>query len=78
MAYLPDDNAAHRVTHLHPYRRSYLPNKIAAWETDPNYCEQIKEEFPMEFGRHLLDFIDTAILDFLIGNADRHNFQQFR
>lgn len=78
MAYLPDDNAAIRQTHSHPYRRTYSPIKIADWETNPNFCEQVKEQFPMKENRHLLDFIDTAILDFLIGNADRHNYQQFR
>lgn len=78
MAYLPDDVAAMKVTHLSPYRRSYSPTENAEWETNSNFCEKVKEQFPMNENRHLLDFIDTAILDFLIGNADRHNYQQFR
>lgn len=51
--------------------------KRAKWETDPNFCKNVKKDFPMEH-RDLLDFIDTAILDFLIGNADRHNYQDFQ
>lgn len=78
MAYLPDDIASMRVTHSHPYRRSYSPTEYVEWETNLNYCDKVKEQFPMTDSRHLLDFIDTAILDFLIGNADRHNYQQFR
>lgn len=78
MAYLPNDDAAMRVTHSHPYRRTYSPNENAEWETNSNFCDKVKEQFPMKESRHLLDFIDTAILDFLIGNEDRHNYQQFR
>lgn len=78
MAYLPDDVAAARATRSHPYRRTYSPSKTADWETNPNFCDQVKEQFPMKESRHLLDFMDTSILDFLIGNADRHNYQQFR
>lgn len=58
--------------------RTYNAIKSAEWETNPNYCENVKIDYPIEKGRHMLDFIDTAILDFLIGNHDRHNFQTFR
>ncbi|XP_031624803.1 extracellular serine/threonine protein CG31145-like [Contarinia nasturtii] len=78
MAYLPDDNVTDRRTYFHPYQRSYSMTKKAEWETNPNYCDEVKGNFPMERGRHLLDFIDTAILDFLIGNRDRHNYQIFK
>lgn len=77
MAYLPDDVTTLRVTHSQPYRRTYSPSKSAEWETNPNFCEQVREKFPLKENRHLLDFIDSAILDFIIGNADRHNYQQF-
>lgn len=77
MAYLPDDDTTQRVTHSHPYRRTYTVNRNADWQTNANFCKQVKEQFPMKESRHLLDFMDTAILDFLIGNADRHNYQQF-
>lgn len=77
MAYLPDDDDSYRVTHSHPYRRTYRENENADWETNYKFCARVKERFPMNESRHLLDFMDTAILDFLIGNADRHNYQQF-
>lgn len=50
----------------------------AEWETNPNFCEKVKKDYPIEYGRHLLDFMDTAILDFLIGNQDRHGYQTFK
>lgn len=64
-------------TRLHPYIRSYTTGR-AEWEKNPNYCDKVKKKFPLENGRHLLDFIDTAVLDFLIGNRDRHNYQTFQ
>lgn len=79
MAYLPDDEDSKRRSYLHPYKRSYDVNEVEPWLTNPNYCEKVvKKDFPVDQGRHLLDFMDTAILDFLIGNRDRHNFQTFK
>lgn len=78
MAFLPEDDDSKRKTYLHPYKRTYRANEKAVWENNPNFCEKVKEDFPLKENRHLLDFVDTAILDFLIGNLDRHNFQIFR
>lgn len=78
MAFLPDDEISNRKTRKHPYVRTYRANEKAEWETNRKYCERVKEEYPMQDSRDLLDFIDTAILDFLIGNSDRHNYQGFR
>lgn len=78
MAFMPDDGDTHKATYYHPYRRTYRTSEQAEWETNPNFCEKVKDTFPVTNSRHLLDFIDTAILDFLIGNPDRHNYQQFR
>lgn len=78
MAFLPNDNLTHRRTYYHPYMRTYTTDRYAEWETNPNYCEKLKDRYPVQKSDHLLDFIDTAILDFLIGNLDRHNYQQFR
>lgn len=77
MAYLPDDEKTHRHTYDHPYVRSYHVIEKMDWETNPNYCEIVKKDYPVNETRELLDFIDTAILDFLIGNRDRHNYQTF-
>lgn len=29
------------VKHRHPWQRTYKKNKLAAWETDDNYCEKV-------------------------------------
>lgn len=78
MAYLPENDVTLKRTTYHPYRRTYSVHEKAEWETNPNFCEKVKKDFPLKESRHLLDFIDTSILDFIIGNADRHNYQVFR
>lgn len=78
MAYLPDEEDSRRKSYLHPFKRTYNVNEKEQWLTDPHYCEKIKKDFPIGQGRHMLDFMDTAVLDFLIGNRDRHNFQTFK
>lgn len=58
--------------------RSYDPIEKADWEIDPDYCDKVNETYPINKNRHLLDFVDSSILDFLIGNRDRHGFQRFK
>ncbi|XP_025112699.1 glycosaminoglycan xylosylkinase-like [Pomacea canaliculata] len=65
------------TTH-HPWARKYRANVRAKWETDDNYCKAVKQ-LPL-YKTHdyrLLDIIDTAIFDYLIGNADRHHYETF-
>lgn len=40
----------------------------ADWESNPNFCEAVKKDYPLAESRDLLDFVDTSILDFIIGN----------
>jgi hypothetical protein len=46
------------------------------WETDKNYCTNTVLKNPLySEGPRLLDIIDTAVFDYLIGNADRHHYE---
>ncbi len=66
---------APRRTYRHPWRRSYHKRRKANWETDENYCEIVKEVKPYDKGRRLLDLMDMAVYDFLMGNMDRHHYE---
>lgn len=78
-AFLPSKQLAPRKVWRHPYRRSYHKRKKAVWETDHSYCETVvKRTPPYDSGRRLLDLMDMAILDFLIGNMDRHHYETFK
>lgn len=48
------------------------------WEYDESYCDAVKKTPPYDAGPRLLDIIDTAIFDYLIGNADRHHYESFQ
>ena len=77
-AFLPSKTVAQRKTWRHPWRRSYHKRRKAAWETDPEYCDIVKDVSPYNQGRRLLDVIDLAIFDFLMGNMDRHHYETFK
>ena len=69
---------APRKTWRHPWRRSYHKRRKANWETDDEYCEFVKEVIPYNKGRRLLDIMDMAVLDFLMGNMDRHHYETLK
>ncbi|KAK3086999.1 hypothetical protein FSP39_000178 [Pinctada imbricata] len=56
----------------HPWARSYHKGKLARWEKDPEYCDKVKVTEPYHSGPRLMDLVDTCIIDYLVGNADRH------
>ncbi|XP_073499435.1 glycosaminoglycan xylosylkinase [Phyllobates terribilis] len=64
--------------HRHPWGRTYREGKLARWEYDESYCDAVKKTPPYDAGPRLLDIIDTAIFDYLIGNADRHHYESFQ
>lgn len=37
-----------------------------SWETQPNYCTEVKKTPPYDQGTRLVDFMDMVILDFLM------------
>ena len=39
------------------------------WETDNEYCQKFTASPPYDKGPRLLDIMDTAIFDFIIGNV---------
>ena len=59
----------------HPWQRTYRANVKARWERDQSYCESVVKKPPYNDGPRLLDLMDAAIFDFLIGNADRHHYE---
>lgn len=77
-AFLPSKSIAPRKTWRHPWRRSYHKRRKANWESDDDYCEFVKEVIPYNKGRRLLDIMDMAVLDFLMGNMDRHHYETLK
>lgn len=68
----------HLTKWSHPWQRTYSDTRKARWETDNNYCkEKVMNMSPYDSGPRLLDLLDTALFDFLIGNADRHHYETF-
>ncbi|XP_042910273.1 glycosaminoglycan xylosylkinase isoform X1 [Parasteatoda tepidariorum] len=53
-----------------PWQRTYKETVTARWEQDFNYCDQIRKINIYKKGNRLLDLIDAAVFDYLIGNAD--------
>ncbi|NXX98833.1 FA20C kinase, partial [Centropus bengalensis] len=76
-ALLPDKTLAKRRSWRSPWRRSYHKSKKAEWELNPNYCAQVRETPPYDSGHRLLDLMDMTVLDFLMGNMDRHHYETF-
>merc|ERR1712223_1014349 len=77
-AFLPPKDLAPRKTWRHPWRRSYHKRRKAQWETDADYCDVVRDVHPYNQGRRLLDLVDLAIFDFLMGNMDRHHYETFK
>jgi hypothetical protein len=77
-AFLPRYENASRKVWRNPWRRSYDKRRVQPWEMDDNYCNIVRKTTPYDSGRRLLDMMDMFILDFLIGNQDRHHYETFK
>ncbi|KAI6177679.1 Fam20C domain-containing protein [Aphelenchoides bicaudatus] len=77
--FLPDDTSVPRRHNKSPYRRTYSKKtQLATWQTDMRYCSyRVKNRLPYGHGRRLLDLVDLHIMDYLIGNQDRHHYETF-
>ncbi|XP_070803856.1 extracellular serine/threonine protein kinase FAM20C-like [Pituophis catenifer annectens] len=76
-ALLPDKMIAERQSWRSPWRRSYSKIKKAEWELNENYCAQVRKTPPYDNTARLLNLIDMTMLDFLMGNMDRHHYETF-
>ncbi|XP_076451530.1 extracellular serine/threonine protein CG31145-like [Babylonia areolata] len=78
MTFLPPEKMARRQTWRNPWKRSYSKHRKAYWEVYPDLCEKVRKRAPYSSGRRLLDIVDMSVLDFLMGNLDRHHYESFR
>ncbi|XP_015274656.1 PREDICTED: extracellular serine/threonine protein kinase FAM20C-like [Gekko japonicus] len=76
-ALLPGEKLAKRRSWRSPWRRSYSKTKKAEWELNQNYCIQVRQTPPYDQTSRLLNLIDMTVLDFLMGNMDRHHYETF-
>ena len=76
-SYLPSEKFAPRVDWWQPWKRAYMEDGKADWETNDTYCETVRHKAPFNNGKLLLDMIDAHTFDFLTGNKDRHSFETF-
>ncbi|TMS32659.1 hypothetical protein L596_000471 [Steinernema carpocapsae] len=76
-AFLPDDAKVPRKHNKSPYRRTYSKKtQQAIWQQDMRFCTwKVKTRKQYAHGRRLLDFVDLHIMDYLIGNQDRHHYE---
>ncbi|XP_075231882.1 extracellular serine/threonine protein CG31145 [Lycorma delicatula] len=77
-AFLPSKEFGHRKVWRHPWRRSYHKRRKAQWEQESDYCALVRDIPPYDSGHRLLDVMDMAVFDFLMGNMDRHHYETFR
>lgn len=61
--------------YVNPWIRSYKSKTIKRWEYDTSYCSDVVKLDLYKSGPRLMDLIDATILDYLVGNADRHHYE---
>ncbi|KAK2495956.1 hypothetical protein MC885_014805 [Smutsia gigantea] len=68
-AFLPSLNLAPRLSVPNPWIRSYSLAGKEEWEVNPLYCDTVRQIYPYNSSGRLLNVIDMAIFDFLIGGS---------
>ena len=72
-AWLPSGDVLPRHTWPNPWAQLYTKrNKLPRWKTEPRYCDEVRSDGPYDSGRRLLDVVDIAVFDFLIGTFTSH------
>ncbi|NXH24264.1 FA20A Pseudokinase, partial [Myiagra hebetior] len=72
-AFLPSLNLAPRLSIPNPWIRSYSFDGKEEWEVNPLYCNTVREIYPYSNSNRLLNIVDMAIFDFLIGRGGRRS-----
>ncbi|EMP27015.1 Dentin matrix protein 4 [Chelonia mydas] len=73
----PRDYTPCESPHSLPHPNSLLQPSENKWELNQNYCAQVRKTPPYDSGSRLLNLIDMTVLDFLMGNMDRHHYETF-
>lgn len=55
----------------------YNLDEKAPWEIDPEFGDKVMSQAPYDSGTLLLELVDLSIFDFLIGNQNRYDYEQF-
>lgn len=77
-AFLPPASLSGRKSWQNPWRRSYHKRRKAEFERNDKYCDVVRQRPVYKNSKRLADLIDTSILDFFIGNMDRHHYETFK
>ncbi|KAM5125030.1 pseudokinase FAM20A isoform 2-T2 [Mantella aurantiaca] len=75
--FLPSLSFAPRLSVPSPWIRSYTFTGKEEWEVNPAYCDSIRQLPPYSNPQRLLNLMDMAVFDFLMGNMDRHHYEIF-
>uniref|UniRef100_A0A183CF71 Fam20C domain-containing protein n=1 Tax=Globodera pallida TaxID=36090 RepID=A0A183CF71_GLOPA len=66
------------IATFHLDRTYSKKTQLAAWQQDMRYCQwKVKGMKQYAHGRRLLDLVDLHLMDYLIGNQDRHHYETF-
>ena len=61
-----------------PWQRDYSNStrRKARWESEPAFCDYVRQHAPYDVGPRLMDFIDATVFDYLIGESGHQIVQR--